>query len=476
VRPILRRPLPVWLLLALVGCSSQSSGDGGVDVPRLTGRVNPISLSPSITFEGTRRFVGALGPALGDDDLSMARPTADPASGVVIEQSACTTVRCVFVARIEDRSPNRGAAISEPSSAAPVDLRLSGTMYDYTARLNVIPTDTADGATMGASEIAAEAVYSSMSVPAGVTLRASGLEQPVRIAVLGPVTVRGSFEFGATAMRPGPGGSAGGMPPAGDGQGPSPGIGSMTAGGGGGHGTAGASGTGPEAGAGGPVSTLRRLSGGSGGGAGSGGAGGHGGGALLLAGFDTMSLEGARFAFAGGAGQGAGGGGAGGMLVLAGSPEGAFSVDVRGGAAMMGGGAGGAGRVRLDGDAMGVTVLGANAASGPRFDLSSYQPIVRDPMVTLRGFAPAGMRVRVQGTRLDVMVFTATVVADASGQFTANVRLTDGVSQVMLFDATDPASTVPSYSGTRVVVAGESGARTIAGGAIDIGYLPPSDR
>jgi hypothetical protein len=476
VRPPLRRPLLLWLSLGLGACSSPSTSDGGVDVPRLTGRVNPISLSPSITFEGTRRFVGAIGPALGDDDLSMARPVADPATGVVIEQSACTTVRCVFVARIDDRSPNRGAAISEPSSAVPVDIRLSGTMYDYSARLNVIPTDTADGATMGASEIAAEAVYSSMSVPAGVTLRAAGLEQPVRIAVLGPVTVRGAFEFGATAMRPGPGGSAGGVPPTGDGQGPSPGIGSMVAGGGGGHGTAGASGTGMEAGAGGAASALRRLTGGSGGGAGNGGAGGHGGGALLLAGFDTMSLEGARFAFAGAPGQGAGGGGAGGMLILGGQARGAFTVDVRGGGAMMGGGAGGAGRTRFDGDATDVMVLGATPTAGPRFDLTSYQPIVREPMATIRGFAPAGMRVRVQGTRLDVMVFTATVVADASGQFSAAVRLSEGVSQIMLFDATDAASPVPSYSGTRVVVAGESGARTIAGGAIDIGYLPASDR
>jgi hypothetical protein len=463
--------------LALGACSSpNNNADGGADVPRLMGRVNPMSLSPSITFEGTRRFVGALGPALGEDDLTMATPTADAASGVVIERSECTRLRCIFVARIDDRSPNRGAAISEPSSANPIEIKISGTTYDYAARLNVIPADTADGATMGASEITTQAVYSSMTVPAGVTLRATALDQPVLIAVLGDVQVRGAFDFSASAMRAGPGGGGGGAPPNGDGQGPSPGTGSMTTGGGGGHGTAGSTGTGAGGGAGGGVTTQRRLTGGSGGGAGGGGAGGHGGGALQLAGYAAMDLEGARFAFTGTAGQGAGGAGAGGMLALGGTPTGAFTVDVRGGAASpAGGGAGGGGRVRFDGEATGATITGAVASSAPRFDLAMQPALVRDPMYTIRGFAPAGMRVRVQGSRLDAPSFTATVVADAMGRFSTTVRLPEGVSQVMLFDATDPNALVASLSGTRVVVAGEAGARGIAGGAIDVGYLPMSD-
>jgi hypothetical protein len=402
----------------------------------------------------------------------MATPTADAASGVVIERSECTRLRCVFVARIDDRSPNRGAAISEPSSANPVEIKISGTTYDYAARLNVIPADTADGATMGASEITTQAVYSSMSVPASVTLRATALEQPVLIAVLGDVQVRGSFDFSASAMRPGPGGGAGGAPPNGDGQGPSPGAGSMTTGGGGGHGTAGSPGTGAGGGVGGAISTQRRLAGGSGGGA----AGGHGGGALQLAGYGAMDLDGARFAFTGSVGQGAGGSGAGGMLALGGAPTGAFTVDVRGGAASPGGGgAGGGGRVRLDGDAMGATVNGATPTNAPRFDLAMHPALVRDPMYTIRGFAPAGTRVRVQGSRLESPSFTATVVADAMGRFSTTVRLPEGVSQVMLFDATDPNALVASLSGTRVVVGGEAGARGIVGGAIDVGYLPPSD-
>lgn len=443
------------------------------------GRVSPINLSPTVTFEGTRRFVGALGPAMGEDDLSAAVPAAPAGSGVVIEQHVCTRIRCVFVARIDDTQPNRGAAISEPSAAVPVDIRISGSMFDYTARLNVVPADTADAVTMGTGEITGEAVYSSLTLPAGATLRATMQEQPVRIAVLGAVQLQGRVDLSPSATRPGAGGHAGGTAPMGDGQGPSAGLGNAGAGGGGGHATAGAAGmaaAGAPGGAGGAVSTRRRLDGGSGGGAGGGAAGGHGGGAFLLAGFHTMDLTGARFVLTGAAGQGSAGGGAGGMLLLAGEVSGAFAADVRGGAggtaAGAVGGAGGNGRVRIEGNAGTATLEGATVERGPRFDLASVVPIVRDAQVSLRGSAAPGARVRVDGTRLDATAFTSTVVADASGAWTASVRLPEGVVQIMLTDVTDPMMPLVGMHGTRIVVRGDAGARTIAGGAIDIAYLP----
>lgn len=469
--------------IALVSCSPpMTQSDAGPDVPRLTGRVNPISLSPSIVFEGTRRFVGAIGPALGNDDLSMARPTADAATGVIIEQTECTRLRCVFVARIEDTQPNRGAGISEPSSAMPVTIRISGTEFDYSAQLNVLPADTADGATMGSMVLANQAVYSSMTVPAGVTLRANNLDQPVRFAVLSDVIVQGTFDFSATAMRPGAGGAAGGAPPMGDGQGPTPGIGSMVAGGGGGNGAAGAAGVGPggvPGGAGGAVSGTRVFAGGSGGGAGGDGAGGHGGGAMILAAFGSLNLDGARFVFAGGAGQGAGGGGAGGSFTLGGVASGRFEVDVRGGAGGSAGGAtggaGGGGRFRVEGTAAMAAVQGAMPQAGPRFDLAMLPPITRSPSYVIRGFAPPGMRVRIQGSRLDATAFTRVVTAETDGTFSTTVSLPDGVTQLMLFDVSDSNAPIASMSGTRVVVSGDAGARTIVGGAVDVAYLPAAE-
>lgn len=439
-----------------------------------------MSLSPAITFEGTRRFVGALGPALGDDDLTMAQPTVDPASGVVIERTECSRIRCIFVAHVDDTIANRGAGISEPSSAMRVMIRVSGTEYDYVAELSVLPADVADGATMGSMVLTNQAVYSSMTVPAGVTLRASNLEQPVRFAVLGAMRVQGTFDFAASATGPGAGGSSGGTAPMGDGQGPTPGIGSMIAGGGGGNATAGGAGVGSGAamgGAGGAINDRPVFSGGSGGGAGAGGAGGHGGGAMVLAGFGTVNLEGARFLFAGSAGQGAGGGGAGGSFVLGGTAvEGRFEVDARGGAGgSMGGamgGAGGAGRIRVDGVASGIAVMGTAAVDGPRFDFSMLPAIVRSPTYMIRGTAKPGLRVRIQGSQLNMSLFTRVVTADASGAFATVVELTEGVTQIQLFDATDPMALVASMSGTRVVVASTTTARTIAGGAVDVGYLP----
>jgi hypothetical protein len=480
----MRRPLLALIALSASACSTPPTmSDAGGDLPRVMGRVNPISLSPAIAFEGTRRFVGALGPALGADDLSAATPTAAASSGVVIERWECTRVRCVFVAHIDDTTPNRGAAISEPSAAVAVDIRLSGTIYDYAAQLSVLPADSADGATMGASGLSSQAVYSSMTVPAGVTLRADNLEQPVRFVVLGPIEFRGHFDFSASATRPGPGGSRGGEAPMGDGQGPAPGAGSMLAGGGGGNATAGTAGTGAggaAGGTGGAAQTRRAPTGGSGGGAGGGGAGGHGGGVLQFVGFSTMNLEGARFSAAGATGASAGGGGAGGTIAIGGATQGAFTVDVRGaaGASAAGatGGQGGAGRFRIDGDAAGATAQGAMPTMGPRFDLSMIPPIVRERSFTVHGFAPAGTRVRIEGKRLDVTVFSHVVVVDASGAFSRAVDLVEGVTQIMLFDATEMgAEPVASMSGTRVVVAGDSGARTIVGGAIDVAYLPPTD-
>lgn len=455
-------------------------GDASADIPRLSGRVNPMALSPAIAFEGTRRYVGALGPALGDDDLTMAQPVAAAGSGVVIERYECTRVRCAFVAHIDDTIANRGAAISEPSSAVAVEIKLSGTVYDYAAQLGVLPADTADGAAMGAMGLSSQAVYSSMTVGAGVTLRADNLEIPVRIAVLGAVDFRGNFDFSASATRPGPGGSRGGESPMGDGQGPAPGIGAASAGGGGGNGTAGAAGS-NMGGAGGPAIDRRALNAGSGGGAGGGGAGGHGGGMLQLAGFDTINFAGAQFSVAGGAGAGAGGGGAAGSLVIGGNVQGAFTVNAVGGAGAMAGGAtggqGGAGRVRFDGVVPMATVNGATAAQGIRFDLEMSPPIVREPAYTVRGFASPMTRVRIVGTRLDATAFSHIVVADAAGTFSRSVMLPEGVTQIMLYDVTDATGSgetgVASMSGTRVVVKGDAGARAIEGGAIDVAYLPP---
>lgn len=462
---------------------TNNNSDASGDLPRVMGRINPISLSPAIAFEGTRRFVGAIGPALGTDDLSAAQPTAPAASGVVIERWECTRVRCVFVAHIDDTIANRGAAISEPSSAVPVEIKLSGTIYDYAAQLGVLPTDTADGATMGASGLSSQAIYSSMTVANGVTLRADNLEQPVRFVVLGPVEFHGHFDFSANATRPGPGGSRGGDAPMGDGQGPAPGIGSMVAGGGGGNATAGGAGMGSGGamgGTGGAAQARRTLIGGSGGGAGAGGAGGHGGGNLQFVGFATMNLEGARFTAQGAAGAGAAGGGAGGAIAVGGNTLGAYSIDVRGGAggtaAGATGGQGGNGRARVEGEGAAPTVQGGDALVGPRFDLSMTPAIVRDPAFIVRGFAPPMTRVRIEGKRLDVVVFTHVVVVDASGAFERSVTLSDGVTQIMLYDATDTADApIPSMSGTRVVVGGEGGARTIVGGAVDVAYLPPAD-
>lgn len=468
--------------LSSSACSppTNTNADASGDLPRVMGRINPIALSPAIAFEGTRRFVGALGPALGDDDLSAAQPTAAAASGVVIERWECTRVRCVFVAHIDDTIANRGAAISEPSAAVPVDIKLSGTIYDYSAQLSVLPADTADGATMGATGLSSQAIYSSMTVANGVTLRADNLEQPVRFVVLGPVEFHGHFDFSANASRPGPGGSRGGDAPMSDGQGPAPGIGSMVAGGGGGNATAGTAGMGAGGamgGEGGGAQARRSLIGGSGGGAGAGGAGGHGGGVLQFFGFSTMNLEGARFSAAGASGGGAGGGGAGGSIAIGGLTQGAYTIDVRGGAGGMSaggtGGQGGNGRVRVDGDGPAPIVQGGAAALGPRFDLSMVPAIVRDARFVVRGFAAPATRVRIEGSQRSVVVFTQVVVVDASGTFERAVTLPEGVTQIMLYDATDTTAPVASMSGTRVVVGGDGGAREILGGAIDVAYLPP---
>jgi hypothetical protein len=449
---------------------------------RLSGGNNVITISPSTAFEGQRRYVGMLGPAQGSDDLSHATVTAAPGSGLVIENVVCSMIFCAFTAHIDDVTDNRGAAIPEPTAASMATISVVGSMLNYTASLNVFPLDAADATSLASGMVATDAVYSSLTVPTGTTLRAASPDSPVRIAVLGDAEVHGTFDFAASTTGPGPGGHAGGDAPSSDGQGPLPGRGSTVAGGGGGFAEAGGNGTGPSGemgGMGGMAASeigAARLQGGSGGGAGGGGAGGAGGGAIALAAFGSADFTGAQFVARGGTGMGAGGGGAGGMVVIGGTPTGAFTLDASGGAGGASGGAmgghGSAGRVQFDGVSSSAMVTGGARRDGVSFDLSDYQPIVRSAQLVLHGHAVPGAHVRIQNEVNRVVTARADVTAGADGTWSTMVMLTPGASSFIAYDASDSMNPIPSFSGTTVVVRGDAGARQVFAGALDVVYLP----
>ncbi len=449
--------------------------DAGRDIGRLEGGNNAIAISPSVAFEGQRRYAGIVGPSQGSDDLSAATVSAPAGSGIVIDRTVCSQIFCAFLAHIDDVTPNRGTAIPEPTAGTQYPITVIGSTLNYTASLDVFPLDTADGA----GTVASDAVYSGLTIPAGATLHAAALDSPVRIAVLGDAQVHGTFDFAGDAIGAGPGGHAGGVAPSGDGQGPTPGLGSLVSGGGGGFDQAGGNGSG-GGGAGGAAATdmgVGRLQGGSGGGAGGGGAGGAGGGAVALLALGAADFTGALFDVRGGAGAGAGGGGAGGTVVLGGSAAtGVFTVDARGGAGGTAGGANGGagsqGRVRFEATAAMVTVTGGARREGVRWDLAAYDPIVRDAAQTLHGFGAPGTHVRVQNEVARTVSQRVDTTVASDGTWSVAVNLSPGASSFIAYDATDAVSPVPSLSGTSVVVRGDAGARQVYAGALDVVYVP----
>lgn len=468
-----------------VGCASAAgNADGGRDVARrLDGGNNGISVSPPFAFEGQRRYVGITGPGLYDDDLSHATVTADPDTGIVIEQVQCSRLRCAFVARIEDRTPNRGAPIPDVTSAVRRFISIVGAQYNYTASIGVFPLDAADGATLGTSSGTTIAVYSTMSLPAGATLRALGRAEAMRIAVLSGAEVHGTFDLSAEGAEAGAGGYAGGTLGGGDGQGPLAGRGSPVAGGGAGHATPGEPGRdamGTPRGVGGMATserTVSRLTGGSGGGGGPRGAGGGGGGAMLFAVYGPASFDQARFVARGGDGQGAGGGGAGGTVILAGAPIGEFTVDLTGGQGSRDdvtgarGGSGSAGRLRIDGNVAMPRLVAGTVHRGVWFDLSAIPAIVRTPELTVRGFAPPGTRIAVQNEYGGSVLGRQETTATADGRWSVTFPLEPGPASFIAYDVSG-STPVPSFSGTRVVIRSQGGTSELYAGAVDVVYLP----
>ncbi len=468
--------------VALGACGNSVMGADVVDVPRLEGGNNQIGVVGGFGFEGQRRYVAVIGPAMGDDNVMAASVATAPTSGVVIERTECTRIRCAIVAHIDDRIANRGAPIPDVPSAEAVNLSLQGTIFNYTATIRVLPLDAADATSTGTALIGTQAVYSTLVLPAGRVAR-SGRDEALRFAVLGRVEIHGTFDLSPMAALAGPGGSAGGTAPTGDGQGPFPGRGNLLAGGGGGYGEAGTAGMGAGGvmgGAGGAATmdrAPRTLVGGSGGGAGGGGAGGAGAGAMLLAAYGDADYEGAQFIARGGAGEGAGGGGAGGLFIFGGNPTGSFTVDTAGGAGGTAGGAtggrGGIGRVRLDSAVTGANITAGISTPGVRFDLGSLPPIVRTPALTIRGTAQAGSLVRVNDEYGGVVTMMGQATADGAGGWSIPVTLTrEGVYSFVAYDTTSGAM-APSFSGTRVIIRrGSTGTLEIFAGAVDVAYLP----
>lgn len=469
--------------MALAACGPVGGNqDAGRDIQRLEGGNNAIALQPSFAFEGQRRFVGVIGP--GRDDMTNATVSAPPGSGIVLESVQCNRLRCAFVGHIDDVLPNAGSPIPEPASSRQFTISVVSSEYNYSAPVNVFPLDTADGAALGAGQITTDAVYSTLVIESGSILRAV-MELPVRFAVLNTAEVHGTFDFSAMGATPGPGGAAGGEPPAGDGQGRFPGLGSMNGGGGGGgNGEAGRDGTGPSGtmgGAGGSRADdalLARFGGGSGGGAGPTGAGGGGGGAFAFTVFGSANFDGARFLFRGGDGQGEGGGGAGGTLLLGGNPTGSFTVDLAGGrgatSGELRGGDGGGGRLRLDGEATGVMVMGGVLTTGVRFDLSAMPPLVRDPHLTIRGFAAPGTRVRVKNEVGGTTRLVGETTTGPDGRWSIDYMMPIGFSSFVAYGVTGVVE-VPSMSGTTVIVRGDATRRQVYSGAVDVVYLPASE-
>lgn len=457
------------------GGGPADAGDAAVDT-RATGGDNNLPLSPPQVFEGQGRFVGVLGPALeGDSLLASAVTSENPA--VVIDRTVCTRIYCGFVAHVTDSTPNRGAAIPEPAAGMPTVLRLRGEQYNYSARLQVLPVDSADASSFGVGA-PADAVYSSLNVPAGATQRGGDAAGSVRLAVLGMSQLHGTLDLSASGTSPGRGGYGGGAAPAGDGQGPLGGRGAVGSGGGGGNGTAGENGRdssgGSASGMGGAAETMRwQVSGGSGGGASMGGAGGAGGGALALAFFGGADLTGAQLLVRGSDGAQGGGGGAGGLLFLSGDVQGSPTVDASGGRGSMGsagmGGNGGNGRVRIHGGAN-PTVQGGVRAQAPAFDLAMVEQLSRSAMVTLQGTAAPNARVRVQNEAGGTVQQRADATAGADGRWSMPFALGPNANALVLYEV-QGTMTIPSLSGTTVVVRGAAGARQVYSGALEIAYL-----
>ena len=425
---------------------------------------------PNTAFEGlTWHVVGVEQQGTVPMDLSgsIVSIAAEFAEDVVIREQRCNRMRCAIVLELGEFLDPVGQPIPPPISAQNVMIYVDPPTGQWmVGTLSVFPLDYTDHFTEEVPlRFRGSYMMSSFRMTSGTRLELNpgDTEGAGRLFVAGPVEIGGTVDFtggdalgatpGISSLCSGGGGIRGGA-------GAGPGAGSAGAGGGGGGGGSfggtgqpGTDGTGTGGAAGETYGDTNLASvldaegtecGGSGGGGSADAAGGGGGGAFLIVSLDSITLDGALLDVSGGAGGdglGGGGGGSGGAVAMvAPTITGSATLDSTGGEGGMesgggNGGGGGAGRFRIDAiDAGATLVLQPDYRfTGPVIDRSSLELIDTDGLVTVTGKASPGavLRLAVKNhTGFGDEKFDA--VADSEGDFTFDLTLNPGVSQLTL--------------------------------------------
>lgn len=464
-----RRLVCVVCLLALA-CGDDDVmmvPDGGPP-PLPTARLAQI-----VGFEGHQRFINAISV---DDGTSLEGATIAPAPGspFTITEQLCGATVCGFVANVEDARPNRAVGVPSPIDAENHFVQVvAGGEPTHRSLLTINPIDSLTGRGSDPARVSQAVFLSTSATSEAGSAFVAATDEPARWVSFGDIRLDGDFDLTDAMARAGgqPGGDT-----ASDAPGATGGAGDASGGGGGGGlGTAGGDGAGADgtAGAGGaggsasdeaPGACLtdfaRADCGGGGGGGGVDGAGGRGGGAILLVALGEV-VVGGRLDASGADGELSGGGGAGGAVLLAGRRVTvAGEVDIAGGASAAMGGAGGEGVLRID--APGTT-------TGVSVELDGLPAFVREATLTLRGDAPAESAIAV----LDGDATVASTTADASGSWSVEVPLAEGLNRLGVTATTD-AGVMRAWTGTSYELrrVGDATRALPVGAVVDVVYVP----
>ena len=475
------RSLPS-LVVAVAVVAACGGDDDRPSFPDTGPTIPPASARPQVAFEGHGAMAIEI-TATGADLTGATIAPEDPSGPLSVVSSRCNGTRCGVVVAVADTRPNMGKPIPAPIDAANHFLSVTKGEDRWRALITVYPLDAiSNGGTMPLT-VRGVQLASSITTAAGSTFR--GGDEPVRWIVFGGGSVNGTIDVSAEGAEGFAGGHAGGAPGA-RGSGPGAGAAAPVAGagaggaggsdaGGAGEGADGTPGTG---GAGGDAittiacvdDTRDAACGGSSGG-GAAGAGGAGGGTLLLASLAPLDLAGATLRAGGGDGVDGGGGGAAGMIVVA-APSITETpiLDAAGGGGGASSGAGGMGGAGTDGFA--VMELGtgsvAGLMTGPSVDLSTFEPVTDQPMLTLTGSAEPDAAIVLEDTDGGRL---ASTTADASGAWTAELTLEPGVNRIAIV-ATGALGTLRSWTGTNIDFVNEMGTTRPVGATVDVVYVP----
>ena len=471
------------LVVAVAVVAACGGDDDRPSFPDSGPTIPPASAQPQVAFEGHPGM--AIEITAGGDDLTGATiAPEDPAGPLSVVSSRCNGTRCGVVLAVADTRGNMGKPIPAPIDAENHFLSVTKGEDRWRALITVYPLDAiSNGGTMPLT-VRGVQLASSIAVSAGATFR--GGDAPVRWIVFGGGNVNGTIDVSAEGAEGRAGGHAGGAPAA---AGSGPGAGAAApaagagAGGGGGSGEGapgdGADGTPGAGGAGGGVvddvacvdDSRETACGGSSGG-GATGSGGAGGGTLLLASLAPLDLSGATLRANGGAGTDGGGGGAGGVIVLAapsvaGAPT-LESVGGEGGAAAAGasgaGGTGGDGFVLMEVGSADPDPL----MTGPSVDLSAFEGVTDQPMLTLTGKSEPNASIALDDTDGATL---ATTTADASGAWSVELTLEPGLTRIAIVSS-GSLGALRSWCGTNVEFVNEMGMSRPVGATVDVVYVP----